>query len=141
MACKEKVLSLFNEHLTFKSWQPSDIHRAHRLGKQRHNADRPRPLIVKLMVTDDKVRALKARPVLKANGYGIASDLTTRQRQQLQALKGTNQFGFFKDGKLITKTRSETPPSFADETSVKSTQKRRSIVTSSTDTEPSTPVI
>lgn len=106
MACKQTALSTLNEHATFKTWGTSDVIRAHRLGVKRVNATRPRPMIVKLHMSDDKVRSLKARPAFKAAGLGISSDLTSRQRQQLHALKGTNMFGYFKDGQLVTVPRS-----------------------------------
>ena len=108
IACKETVLSVLNEHATFKTWDTHDVIRAHRTGAKRVNATRPRPMIAKLQLSDDKVRALKARPSFKAAGLGISSDLTTRQRQRLQALKGTNMFGYFKDGQLVTVPRSAT---------------------------------
>ncbi len=50
MSCKEKVITIFNDTLKFKTWQPCDIHRAHRLGMKRQDVDKPRPVIVKLMV-------------------------------------------------------------------------------------------
>ena len=54
------------------------------------------------------MRSLKARAGLKAAGLGISFDLTSRQRQHLQAFIGANMFGYFKDGKLVTASRSST---------------------------------
>ena len=61
-----------------------------------------------------------SRPAFKEKNYGIASDLTSRQRQQLQSLKEKGQYGFFKDGKLVVKPQS-------DRTTTPTTQTRRQL--------------
>ncbi|XP_067656355.1 uncharacterized protein [Haliotis asinina] len=102
VTCKQKAVNLMNEFVKTKKWQKSDLSRAHRLGSKRTGSDRPRPLIAKFKDTDDKIEALKARTALQNAGYGISSDLTARQRQQLKELEGTGLRGYFKHGKLVT---------------------------------------
>ena len=92
---------------------------------KRVNANRPRPMIAKLHSSNDKVRTLKARPTFKEGGLGMSSDLTSRQRQQLQAVKGTNTSGYFKHGRLVTKPRTMETPSTTSSTS-NTTRERRS---------------
>ena len=98
--CTDKLISVLNDHVKTKTWQRSDIGRAHRLGMKKNDPNKPRPLIAKLNESYDKVGLLKARPTLKEAGIGVSSDLTSRQRARLQELKFRGQKGYFKQGKL-----------------------------------------
>ncbi len=103
--CRDKITQIFNQNVQVKKWQKTDVIRAHRLGAQRSSGSKARPIIAKLAFSEDKFDVLKARPSLKESGYGVSTDLTVRQRQQLQAVKDNGMFGYFKNGKLITKPR------------------------------------
>ncbi|XP_071114714.1 uncharacterized protein [Haliotis cracherodii] len=100
--CKQKVLHILTQSVTHKSWTSGDLVRAHRLGKTQQTTNKPRPVIAKLRESDDKLEILRARATLKDAGYGVSSDLTRRQRQQLKDLKDTGMRGYFKNGRLIT---------------------------------------
>ncbi len=101
--CKDAVISILNAHVKTKLWQRADIVRAHRLGARDSDRVKPRPIIAKFCVTDDKITALKHRSALKDSDIGIANDLTKLQREELSNLRSNGMDAYYKNGKLITK--------------------------------------
>ena len=95
---RKHVTQILNNNVTSKTWQESDIQRAHRLGKD--SAKKPRPIIVRLKQFHDKLLILKAREEFKKCAIKIANDLTPHQRSELSRLKDKNQWGYFKKGVL-----------------------------------------
>ena len=77
------------------TWRNTDIEKVHRLGRARehnqqrgyHQHDRPRALIVTFCHVDHKVFILRDRELgerLRRNNIRVTTDLTPRQREQLQ---------------------------------------------------------
>ena len=116
-ANRKRITTLFNNNVKDKTWQESDISRAHRLGSDK--ANKPRPLIVRLSQFQDKLTILKARDELKKCAIGVRSDLTNQQRSELQKLSDKGQKGYYKNGVLKV-----VPPDH-NHTSVKSSEAPR----------------
>ncbi len=107
--CKKYVCDVLNDNADNEDNEITTdcIVAAHRLNTKKGKS--PKPMIVKFLYPEDKVRALGLRENLKENKYGISSDLTKYQRSRLQELKESNKFGYYKHGKLhITDRRSPT---------------------------------
>ena len=92
------MTQILNNNVKAKSWQQSDIQRAHRLGND--SAKKPRPIIVRLKQFHDKLQILKARDEFKKCAIKVSNDLTPHQRSQLSRLREKNQRGFYKKGVL-----------------------------------------
>ena len=95
---RKHVTQILKNNVTSKSWQESDILRAHRLGND--SAKKPRPIIVRLQHFHDKLLILKARDEFKKCAIKIANDLTPHQRSELSRLREKNQKGYYKKGVL-----------------------------------------
>ena len=80
-----------------------DIVRAHRIGK--YAPGKTRPLIAKMARSADKMAILQKRDDLKKKGFGVAGDLTVKQREELRQARADGYFAFFKGGKLHTEER------------------------------------
>jgi len=93
--------------------QDADVVRAHRLGKRFPNKNRP--IIARLARTSDKFAVLRAREALKADGVGVAGDLTALQRTMIRDAKEEGLIGYFSGGRFFTKER---PPNSAISSSV-----------------------
>ena len=95
---RKKVTQLLNNNVKSKTWQESDILRAHRLGDP--SSKKIRPVIVRFAQFHDKLSVLKSRDDLKKCAIGVANDLTKFQRDQLSKLRERNETGYYKNGKL-----------------------------------------
>ena len=72
-----------NECSSSRTWEHSDIQRAHRLGER---SDQPRPLIVEFHRWRDRMEILTdgaLRDLLRQEAIRVTSDLTTRQRNEI----------------------------------------------------------
>ena len=83
----------------------------HRLGRARehnkqrgyHQHDRPRPLIVTFCHVDHKASILRDRELrerLRRNNIRVTTDLTPRQREQLQRYKQEGKVAYYRNGRL-----------------------------------------
>ena len=82
---KKKVTDIFNQSVKCKKWYNEDIQRVHRLGRPVNN--KPRPIIVRFLLFEDKLMVLKSRADLKIINLGMSNDLTVKQRQELKKPK------------------------------------------------------
>lgn len=93
------------------TWRNTDIEKVHRLGRARehnqqrgyHQHDRPRPLIVTFCHVDHKVSILRDRELrerLRRNNIRVTTDLTPRQREQLQRYKQEGKVAYYRNGRL-----------------------------------------
>ncbi|MEW8548221.1 MAG: hypothetical protein AB2693_32355, partial [Candidatus Thiodiazotropha sp.] len=80
-------------------WEKDDIKRAFRVGEGKN--DQPPVMIVRFRYDDDKPKVFSGRDQLRACGIRVSDDLTTRQREQLNALRLKGQRGYFYRGKLV----------------------------------------
>ena len=103
---KEKVIEILNRNVSHKSWTKNDFVRVHRL-KTKSQANQP--VIVRLYKPDDKFDILRERKKLKDDGYGVANDLTLKQRQELNQLTLEGKRGYFRNGKLHIEDQSGNP--------------------------------
>ena len=95
---RKHVTQILNNNVKVKTWQETDIQRAHRLGND--SAKKPRPIIVRLKQFHDKLHILKARDEFKKCAIKVANDLTPHQRSELSRLRDKNQKGYYKKGVL-----------------------------------------
>jgi len=87
--------------------QQADIVRAHRIGKRA--AGKTRPLIACMARSSDKLAILQKRTELKSKNIGVSSDLTTKQREELNQARNEGFFAYFKGGVLHKETRRQPP--------------------------------
>ena len=106
--CEERFLTTVNSVLP-SPLRPSDIVRAHRLGRRVQG--KTRPLIARMIKSSQKTAILQRRKDLRDKGYGVASDLTAKQREQIQQAKSRGLFAYFKGGVLHTEARRQGPTS------------------------------
>ena len=81
------VVDVLNEYSFSRTWHHSDIKRAHRIGARRQRSDQPRPLIVEFHRWSDRMEILTdraLRDLLRGEGIRVTSNLTTRQRSEIQ---------------------------------------------------------
>ena len=96
--CRAKVIDTLNAIPTL-NLQSRDIARAHRLGHRQEG--RTRPVIIKLMHSEDKTTIFANRQLLKERKVSIHNDLTRRQRVALNEVKAAGKKGYYKNGKLV----------------------------------------
>lgn len=117
--CADKVVSVLNEFFPCKTWEASDVERAHRTtGSADPATHKPRPLIVRFHRWADKMRLFQdsdARAALRMAGIRFSSDLTKRQVAALKEVRADGKFGFYKNGKLHV--REDQDPSSGTQTS------------------------
>ncbi|XP_067668149.1 uncharacterized protein [Haliotis asinina] len=101
--CKDTVVSVLNNFVKARHWVRPDIICAHRIGKKQTYQERPRPLIARFSLIEDKITVLKHRDNLRVGNIGVANDLTKLQRETLADLKSKGQIAFYKNGNLITR--------------------------------------
>jgi hypothetical protein len=101
---KEEIVGTLNHFSRQKRWQTSDITATYRIGTPTNRQQGPRPLIVTFHSTQDKVAILTDRELrnsLRGAGIRVASDLTPRQRDQVQFYRDQGKQAFFRNGRLI----------------------------------------
>ena len=98
----QNVLHVINNVLP-TPLQANDIVRAHRIG--RRAAGKTRPLIARLVRSSDKLAILQKRRELREKNVGVSSDLTTRQREELDQARQEGYFAYYKGGKLHKERR------------------------------------
>ena len=98
---KQQVVDMFNSLGGPKVWSTDDFQRAHRLNRTGH-------IIVRFVLFEDKLRALKFRDKLNDKRIRLTNDLTVDQRNQLYKLRAENKVGYFKGNRLIVES-SPTP--------------------------------
>ncbi len=106
------IVDSLNECSSSRTWEHSDIQRAHRLGARRQRSDQPRPLIVEFHRWSDRMEILTdeaLRDLLRQEGIRVTSDLTTRQRNEIQYYHQQGKFTCFKNGKLRVEDRRPHP--------------------------------
>ena len=86
----------------------TDVVRAHRLGKRAPG--KTRPLIARVARSATKTAILHKRKELRDKGIGVSSDLTTKQRAEIQHAKSQGLFAYYKGGVLHTEERRSRPP-------------------------------
>ncbi|KAK3762994.1 hypothetical protein RRG08_041610 [Elysia crispata] len=96
---KKKVTHIYNESVKCKKWYNEDIQRVHRLGRPVNN--KPRPIIVRFLLFEDKLIVLKSRTDLKIINLGVSNDLTIKQRQELKKLRESGKRGYYTNGRLV----------------------------------------
>ena len=108
------VVDVLNECCSSRTWHHSDIERAHRIGAHRQRSDQPRPLIVEFHRWSDRMEILTdgaLRDLLRREGIRVTSDLSTRQRSEIQFYHQQGKLAYFKNGKLRVETdRRPHPP-------------------------------
>ena len=100
--CVNSVVTSVNDVLE-NPLQASDIARAHRVGKRREG--KTRPVVAKLLRSDDKVAILPKRQELKAKDIGVSSDLTETQRENIRHAREEGYFAYYRGGVLHTEER------------------------------------
>ena len=106
------IADALNECSSSRTWEHSDIQRAHRIGARRQRNDQPRPLIVEFHRWSDRMEILNdgaLRDLLRQEGIRVTSDLTTRQRNEIQYYHQQGKFAYFKKGKLRVEDRRPHP--------------------------------
>ena len=84
---RSKVVNIINKSIdSADKLSDHDVTRAHRLGKS-PRTDKPRPIIVRFSNFMDKMKVIKGRQSLRAQGLGVSNDLTKNQRSELDKLK------------------------------------------------------
>ena len=108
------VVDVLNECCSSRTWHHSDIERAHRIGAHRQRSDQPRPLIVEFHRWSDRMEILTdgaLRDLLRREGIRVTSDLSTRQRSEIQFYHQQGKLAYFKNGKLQFETDGRPHPS------------------------------
>ena len=104
----QRIIDILNECASSRTWTESDIERAHRIGDRRHRSDQPRPLIVRFHRWSDKMEILNDtifRDLLRREGIRVSSDLTTRQREEVQHYRRQGKIAYYKSGRLQVEER------------------------------------
>ena len=81
-----EIVDALNECSSSRTWEHSDIQRAHRIGARRQGSDQPRPLVVEFHRWIDRIEILTdgaLRDLLRQEAIRVTSDLTTRQRNEI----------------------------------------------------------
>ena len=108
------IVDVLNECSLSRTWHHSDIERAHRIGARRQRSDQPRPLIVEFQRWSDRMDIVTdktLRDLLRAEGIRVTSDLTIRQRSEIQFYHQQGKLAYFKNGKLHFETDGRPHPS------------------------------
>ena len=110
-SCAAKVVDCLKDTVPGKNWSVDDVVRAHRVGQKPNFASmaasqgskpKSRPMIVKLRRWQDKMDILtNGRAALKRKDIQVASDLTTRQSEQIRKHREKGLHAYFKGSKLI----------------------------------------
>ena len=106
-----KIVDTLNYFSSNTTWRHIDIENVHSLGRapkhsqQRgyHQHERPRPLIVTFCHIDDKLSILRDRYLgerLRRINIRVTTDLTPRQREQLQRYKQQGIVAYYRNGRL-----------------------------------------
>ena len=95
------TVAFLNQHVPSKVWSDGDIKNCFRMGAREKNVGKRRPILVSLNQFTDKLTIMKAKEHLKTIKFGVTTDLTTFQRDELRRLKGQGKFGYYKQGKLV----------------------------------------
>ena len=99
----DEIVATLNHFSAKKTWKNSDIDGTHRIGQLDKNSDAPRQLIVTFCQADDKLSILRDRNLrdgLRRERIRVSTDLTPRQREQVQHLKSQGKVAYFRNGKL-----------------------------------------
>ena len=110
---QEKIVKLLNDNVPEREWSGDDFVRVHRL---RSKQSGQQPVIARFLRTDDRYRVLNCRQQLKSNEVGVSTDLTVKQRDQLNKLKQEGKKGYFKQGKLVVDHRHSNSAAVGTET-------------------------
>ena len=81
-----EIVDALNECHSSRTWEHSDIQRAHRIGARRQGSDQPRPLVVEFHRWSDRIEILTdgaLRDLLRQEAIRVTSYLTTRQRNEI----------------------------------------------------------
>jgi len=81
-----EIVDALNECSSSRTWEHSDIQRAHRIGARRQGSDQPRPLVVEFHRWSDRIEILTdgaLRDLLRQEAIRVTSYLTTRQRNEI----------------------------------------------------------
>ena len=100
----QRVLEVVNQVLEVPLHE-NDIARAHRIG--RRTSGRARPLIACVVRSADKLAILQKRHDLKQMNIGVSSDLTPRQREEINHARQEGYFAFYKGGVLHREVRGQ----------------------------------
>ena len=108
----ERIVDILNECSSSRTWDKSDIETAHRIGDRRQRSDQPRPLIVTFHRWSDKMEILSdtsSRDLLRREGIRVSSELTTRQRDEVQRYRRQGKIAYSKNGRLQVAERRADP--------------------------------
>ena len=105
----DTMVNIFNQH-DVQGWTPSDLGKAHRLGKVNREATRPRPVLVKMIRNRDKRRLIASRDVRKRMqkvGIDMKDDLTVKQRDKLNQMRDDGYMAYYRGTQLVTRPRED----------------------------------
>jgi len=111
--CEKLVMDVLNHYLPREQWSRDTVERAHRLGTFNPSKPQPRPVIVKFQRWGEAMALMKAkvaRENMKADGIGVAQDLTKRQAAKLRDLKAQGKVGYYRKGRLHIKDHPDSSP-------------------------------
>ena len=106
------IVDALNECSSSRTWEHSDIQRAHRLGARRQRSGQPRPLIAEFHRWSDRMEILTDGALwdlLRQEGIRVTSGPTTRQRNEIQYYHQQGKLAYFKNGKLRVEERRPHP--------------------------------
>ncbi|KAL8571633.1 hypothetical protein ACOMHN_055827 [Nucella lapillus] len=97
------IVDLLNESTRYNTWQFSDIEKTFRIGKYRQNSYHPRPLIVVFHRWADNMKVLQdpeIRNEFRRKNIKITSDLTPKQRKEIEYYRLQGKRAYYRNGKL-----------------------------------------
>ena len=100
----DELLATLNYFSSSRAWRHDDFEGTHRIGEvDETSRQHTRPLTVTFNRGDDRVSILRDRHVreeMRKKGIRVASDLTPRQRDQLQRYRDRGKMAYYKNGRL-----------------------------------------
>ena len=99
----ERIANILNDYSSSRTWDKSDIETAYRIGGRRQRSDQPRPMIVTFHRWSDKMEILNdtsSRDLLRREGIRVSSELTTRQRDEVQRYRRQGKIAYYRNGRL-----------------------------------------
>ena len=109
----ERIVDILNDCSSSRTWDKSEIETTYRIGDRRQQSDQPRPLIVTFHRWSDKMEILNdtsSRDLLRREGIRVSSELTTRQRDEVQRYRRQGKIAYYKNGRLQVEERRANPP-------------------------------
>ena len=105
-------MDILNECSSSRTWDKSDIETAYRIGDRRQRSGQPSPMIVTFHRWSDKMEILNdtsSRDLLRLEGIKVSSELTTRQRDEVQQYRQQGKIAYYKNGRLQVEERRANP--------------------------------